>query len=160
MQTLLRNRLFLAVVSGHFALDILNSLGPVLLAVLAAPFALSNAQIGVALTLYTLISSLTQPLFGLLADRMRKPALLGGLALAWTALCYVAVAFAPTWPLLLGALLLGGDWFGLFPPGWHIAGGAGGPHHRRAGVVDLLLRWADGPGARAVAGRITVCALG
>jgi FSR family fosmidomycin resistance protein-like MFS transporter len=61
---MLRNRVFTAVVGGHFMVDLLNSLGAVLLAVLAVPLGLSNQQIGLALTIYTLLGALSQPLFG------------------------------------------------------------------------------------------------
>ena len=71
MLTLFRNRLFLAVASGHFVVDVLNSIVPVLLAVLATSMRLTNAQIGLALTLFTFSGSLSQPRFGWLADRFR-----------------------------------------------------------------------------------------
>ena len=67
MLTIFRNRLFLAVASGHFAVDVLNSVGPVLMAVLARPLGLGYSQIGLALTLYTFAGALSQPVFGLLA---------------------------------------------------------------------------------------------
>src|SRR5689334_17705676 len=107
MLSFFRSRLFLAVVSGHFVVDVLNSTGPVLLAVLAAPLGLSYGQIGLALTLYTLAGSLSQPPFGWLADRVRgRSAALGGLGVAWMVASYSAVAFAQSWALLLPFFLL------------------------------------------------------
>lgn len=67
--TVLRNRLFLAVAMGHTSVDILNSAGPVLLAFLSIPMGLTNAQLGLAASVYTFAASLAQPLFGWLADR-------------------------------------------------------------------------------------------
>lgn len=117
MLTAFRSRLFLAVTAGHFAVDVLNSVGPVLLAVLAAPLMLSNAQIGLALTLYTLAGSLSQPVFGWVSDRLHgRATLLAGLGVGWTALCYAGVAFAPTWVVLLPAFLLASLGSGLFHP--------------------------------------------
>jgi FSR family fosmidomycin resistance protein-like MFS transporter len=114
---MLKNRLYLAVVSGHFAIDMLNSMGAVLLAVLAVPFGLSNRQIGFALTLYLLVGAVSQPFFGILADRMRgRMMLLAGLSVAWIAIFYVFVSLAPTWQFLLPLFLLAPLGSGLFHP--------------------------------------------
>lgn len=69
MKTILRNRVFLSISTGHMAVDIMNSSLPVILALLALQLGLSNAQLGLAATAYTVGSSLTQPLFGYVADR-------------------------------------------------------------------------------------------
>lgn len=112
-----RNRLYLAVVSSHFAVDTLNSLGPVLLAVLALPLGLSNAQIGFALTLYLLANSLSQPLFGWLADRVpNQSVLLAGLGVAWLALFFCVIALFANWTLLLVCFALAPLGSGLFHP--------------------------------------------
>lgn len=117
MLHLFRNRTYAAVVFGHFGIDILNSIGPVLLAVLAAPLALSYADIGLALTLYTFAASLSQPVFGWLADRVqRRPVALAGIGVVWTATWFAVLAFAPGWVLLLAAFLLAALGSGLFHP--------------------------------------------
>ncbi len=46
MRDLFRNRLFVSVVVGHFGVDVLNSIGPVLLAVLAVPLARASRRSG------------------------------------------------------------------------------------------------------------------
>jgi FSR family fosmidomycin resistance protein-like MFS transporter len=112
-----RSRLFLAVSLGHMATDILNSLGPVLLAVLAVPLALTNARIGLALTLYTFAGSLSQPLFGWLADLAgRRSAALAGVGMLWMVVCYAAMALAGSWALMLPLFLLASLGSGLFHP--------------------------------------------
>ncbi len=112
-----RNRLYLAVVSGHFAVDTLNSLGAVLLAVLAVPLGLSNAQIGFALTLYLLSNSLSQPFFGWLSDRMASRAiLLASMGLTWLALFFFVIALVPGWSVLLICFALAPLGSGLFHP--------------------------------------------
>lgn len=68
--SLKRDRSFLATGLAHFAVDLLNSQRPLLLAVQSIPLGLSNFAIGLISTLYSLSGSLTQPLFGLLADRI------------------------------------------------------------------------------------------
>lgn len=137
MLKLFRNRLFVAVLAGHFGVDTLNSLGPVLLAVLAAPLALSNAQIGLALTLYTFISSLSQPPFGWFADRVRtRPAVYGGLGAAWMVLCFILVALSQTWVLLLPFFLLAALGSGLFHPIGTASAAAA--HPERAGTATSI----------------------
>ncbi len=112
-----RNRRYLAVVSGHFVVDVLNSMGAVLLAVLAIPLGLSNAQIGLALTIYTLAGSLSQPLFGWLSDRVAgRELLLAGLGIVWMALFFGGVALSSTWNLLLPLFMLAALGSGLFHP--------------------------------------------
>ncbi len=114
---MLRNRQLMAVVSGHFMIDMLNSTGAVLLAVLAGPLGLSNIQIGTALTAYVLVGSLSQPLFGLLADRMHgRTMLLAGGGLIWMCIFSALVALAPNWSLLLPVFLLAPLGSGLFHP--------------------------------------------
>lgn len=117
MLSMFRNRFYLAVVSGHFVVDVLNSMGAVLLAVLAVPLGLSNAQIGLTITAYLLVGSLSQPLFGIVADRFAsRTALLGAIGVFWMAVFFTAVAFTPTWALLLPFFMLAALGSGLFHP--------------------------------------------
>jgi len=110
MLTIFRNRLFLAVATGHFMVDVLNGLGPVLLAVLATPLALSNSQIGLTLTIYTFAGSLSQPLFGWLADRIgRRPVRFAGLGLIWMAICLSTAALSNGWAMLQPFFLLAAE---------------------------------------------------
>lgn len=83
--SLLRDRAFLAAAAAHFGVDLINSQKALILAFLSAPLGLSNALIGLINTLYTLSASLSQPVFGELADR-----------------------FGPRWVAAGGALWLGG----------------------------------------------------
>ncbi|HEX6290378.1 MAG TPA: MFS transporter [Herpetosiphonaceae bacterium] len=137
MLTLFRSRLFLAIATGHFGVDILNSAGPVLLAVLSKPLGLSNAQIGLALTLYTFVGSLSQPLFGWLADRVQsRPAALAGVGVGWMALCFSAVALAQSWLVLLPCFLLAALGSGLFHPVG--TANAGAAHPSRAASATAL----------------------
>jgi FSR family fosmidomycin resistance protein-like MFS transporter len=69
---LLRDRSFVASGFAHLAVDLLNSTRAVYLAFLSQPLNLTNTLIGLIGTLYTLLGSLSQPLFGYLADRVGK----------------------------------------------------------------------------------------
>ncbi len=85
---------------GHLAIDVLSSSVAMILTVLAVPFDLSNSQIGVGVMIYQLVGSLTQPFFGVLADRIGGR-WLGAAGLAWTAAFYWAATFATNYPMLL-----------------------------------------------------------
>ena len=74
---------FLAVTAGHLAIDIFNSMGPVVVAFLRAPLGLSAAQVGLAVGTYQFLAGATQPPFGWLADRFGSR-ILGPLSVAWT----------------------------------------------------------------------------
>lgn len=80
---LLRNRTLVAVSLGHFTIDLFNSMSPVLLTFFSLPLGLSNAQIGLAASLYTFVASLFQPAFGWLADR-HGSRWFGTVGLLWT----------------------------------------------------------------------------
>ena len=137
MLALFRNRLFLAVASGHFVIDVLNSIVPVLLAVLATSLSLTNAQIGLALTLFTFGGSLSQPLFGWLADRFPgRPTLLAGVGAAWMALWFLGITVTQTWWQILACLLIGVLGSGLFHPIGTASASAA--HPTRAGSATAL----------------------
>jgi FSR family fosmidomycin resistance protein-like MFS transporter len=67
--SLLTDKSFLATSLAHFAVDLLNSTRPVILVFLSIPLGLTNTLIGLIGTIYTLANSISQPLFGYLADR-------------------------------------------------------------------------------------------
>ncbi len=65
-----RNRLFWAVGLGHFTNDLFISMGPVTLAFLSASILpMSNTQIGLAISAGQMLGAVSQPFFGLSADR-------------------------------------------------------------------------------------------
>ncbi len=80
---LFRKPVFAAIIVGHFIIDVFNSSGPVLVTYLSIPMALTAAQIGLAIGAYQLFSSLTQPFFGWLADKIGSR-WLGSGSVAWT----------------------------------------------------------------------------
>jgi len=68
--SLIRDRSFLANAAAHGVVDFINSQRPMLLAVLSVPLGLTNTMIGLIGAAYTFSGSLSQPLFGLLADKI------------------------------------------------------------------------------------------
>ncbi len=133
-----KNRIFLAVAGGHFTIDLLNSTGPVLLAVLKEPLGLSYAQIGTALTIYMLIGALSQPVFGWLSDKAQgRTIVLAAGAVAWMALFYMLVALAPSWAWLLPVFLLAPLGSALFHPIGTAAAATAAPE-RAASATSLF----------------------
>jgi len=120
-------RTLLAVAVGHGAHDAWYGVAPVFLASLSTSLGLANQDIALMLLLYQILSSLTQPFFGTLAERV------GGRPLAvcsilWTTTMFSAALFA-TSKVALGVLIF---LAGLGSGAWHpqgtanatIAGGA------------------------------------
>jgi len=112
--TFLRDRSYKAASLGHFFVDILNNSRSLLVALLAVSMGLSNAQVGIALLLYNVGSSLSQPFFGLLADRQGPRLYVVG-GLAWMIVLYSLAAVSQDW-LALGAITLAGIGSGAVHP--------------------------------------------
>ena len=82
--SIFRNKLYLAVVLGHFTVDVFSSMGPILVTFLSISLALSTTQIGLAIGTYHLISAGSQPVFGWLTDKAGSR-WLGPGSMIWTA---------------------------------------------------------------------------
>jgi len=87
--------------------------------------------------LFTFGGSLSQPLFGWLADRFRgRTTLLAGAGAAWMALWFLGITVTQTWWQMLACLLIGVLGSGLFHPiGTAMAAAA---HPTRAGSATAL----------------------
>jgi FSR family fosmidomycin resistance protein-like MFS transporter len=103
--SLLRDRSFLSAAAGHFAVDFLNGQRAVLVALLSGPLALSNAVVGLIGTLYTLLGSLSQPLFGWLADRFGARWVAAG-GLVWMMGFFCLAIVAPGYSSLVLLLIM------------------------------------------------------
>jgi len=111
----LRDKSYLANAASHFFIDILNSGRVLLVAVLAVSLGLTNAQVGILLLLYNVGASLSQPLFGLAADRFGARYLVVG-GVGWTIFFYGLAAVVPDWPALI-AVTVASLGIGAFHPG-------------------------------------------
>lgn len=133
----IRERPFLAVAITHFFVDILNSSRTLLVAILAVDLGLSNAQVGIALLLYNVGSSLSQPLFGWLADRIGARWLVTG-GMGWMMAFYGLAATAGDWPALI-ALTIAGLGSGAFhPTGTMVASQISDTHRTRATSIFFM----------------------
>ena len=133
------------------------------------PFNISNAQIGLGSMAYALMGSLSQPFFGVLADRFGGR-WLGAIGLLWTAVFYYAATFSQNYFTLIALMTVASLGSGAFHPQGAMNAGAAGGHKATTGtsvffllgqmglaigpmVAGVLLEeiWMDGPRYMAVA---------
>lgn len=88
---------------------------PVLYAVMADEFDLSNADIGLIALSYTSASSLSQPLFGYLADRYGSRSFAVA-SMMWSAAMVGLAGLSPTYAALIGISMLAGLGSGAYHP--------------------------------------------
>jgi MFS transporter, FSR family, fosmidomycin resistance protein len=109
-----RNRGLVTLMLGHFTVDGYVGLLPVLYPLLIHRFQLDLATVGLVTLAYSGMASVSQPLFGILADRYGTR--LTGLTLAWTAIAFASAGFMPTFPGLVTVAALAGLGSGAFHP--------------------------------------------
>ncbi|MDM8527914.1 MFS transporter [Anaerolineales bacterium HSG24] len=91
--TIFRHKVFLAIILGHFTIDLFTNMGSVVITYLSnETLLLTTAQIGLAISLYQLINGSIQPIFGLLADRIGTR-WLGPLSIGWTIFFFALSVF-------------------------------------------------------------------
>ncbi len=114
MRDYLKNGKLLTLMLGHFTVDSYVGVIPVLYPLLIGRFRLSLATVGLVSLAYGGMAAVSQPLFGLIADRFGTR--FTGLALAWTAITFAVVGFVNSFPVLLGLALASGLGSGAFHP--------------------------------------------
>jgi MFS transporter, FSR family, fosmidomycin resistance protein len=87
---------------------------PILYPLLIGRFSLSLGTVGLISLAYGGMAAISQPLFGILADRFGTR--FTGLALAWTAITFAVIGFVGSFPLLLLLALASGLGSGAFHP--------------------------------------------
>jgi FSR family fosmidomycin resistance protein-like MFS transporter len=101
--------------AGHLCIDLCQGAVPALLAFLASERHYSYAALGGLLLFSTIGSSIVQPLFGVLSDRVARPWLMpAGLAMAATGIALSGPA--PTYALTAAAVVLSGLGVAAFHP--------------------------------------------
>lgn len=96
----------LSVSLGHMFSDILSSSVAIILTMMAGQFELQPSGIAFGALLYTVCSSLTQPFFGILADKLRGR-WLGPIGIIWTMLFFMTIPFAPSYSVMITLLCIG-----------------------------------------------------
>ena len=114
MRDFLRNGKLLTLMLGHLTVDSYVGVIPVLYPILIGRFHLSLATVGLVSLAYGGMAAVSQPLFGVLADRFGTR--FTGVALCWTALTFSLVGFVGSFPLLLLLALASGLGSGAFHP--------------------------------------------
>ncbi len=127
-----------AVSFGHMAIDVINASIAMILAVLVVPFNITNAQIGLGGMAYALMGSLSQPFFGVLADRFGGR-WLGALGLLWTAAFYYAATFSQNFITLITLMTIASLGSGAFHPQGAMNAGAAGGHKATTGTSVFFL---------------------
>ena len=144
MPTFLKNRTLWGFSLAHFSVDLCAGALPVIMVYLSRHLELSIAQSALVIGIYTLCSSLTQPLFGYLSDRAAATGSLwskwqSAVGLAWLAIFQGSTGFAPNYGVLLLLAGLAGLGSAAFHP--HGASGAsksGGARKTSAMSVFML----------------------
>lgn len=114
--SLFKNRPLWSLSIGHFAIDLYPNILPIAFPLLMASLNLdSYARVAFVATMQTTASSLSQPLFGYLADRFGGR-LLAPLGLMWTAVLTGLLGFAPDYSSLVVVATLAGLGSGAFHP--------------------------------------------
>jgi FSR family fosmidomycin resistance protein-like MFS transporter len=114
MKEFLRNGNLLTLMLGHLTVDSYVGILPVLYPLLIGRFNLNLATVGLVSLAYSGMAAVSQPLFGILADRFGTR--LTGATLCWTALTFALVGFVPSFPLLLLLACASGLGSGAFHP--------------------------------------------
>lgn len=110
----MRNGKLLTLMLGHLTVDSYVGVIPVLYPILIGRFRLSLATVGLVSLAYSGMAAISQPLFGVIADRYGTR--LTGVALAWTALTFALIGFVQSFPLLLAIACASGLGSGAFHP--------------------------------------------
>jgi MFS transporter, FSR family, fosmidomycin resistance protein len=110
----LRDGKLVTLMLGHLTVDSYVGIIPVLYPVLIGRFQLNLATVGLISLAYSGTAAISQPLFGVIADRYGTR--LTGVALVWTAVTFALVGFVPTFPLLVALACASGIGSGAFHP--------------------------------------------
>jgi MFS transporter, FSR family, fosmidomycin resistance protein len=110
----LKNRSLATLMLGHYTVDMYAGVIPVLYPLLIGKFDLNLSTVGLVSLSYSGMSSISQPLFGWIADKYGTRFI--GLALAWTAIMFAVIGFAPSFGVLLIFAGLAGIGSGAYHP--------------------------------------------
>ena len=114
MKEFLRNGKLVTLMLGHLTVDSYVGVIPVLYPLLIGRFHLTLATVGLVSLAYGGFAAISQPLFGVIADRYGTR--FTGVALAWTALTFALIGFVSSFPMLLLLACASGLGSGAFHP--------------------------------------------
>ena len=132
---------------GHFTIDTYSSFFLPLLPLLSQRLGLNYAMVGGLTAMASMSSSFLQPLFGVFADRLRRPWFVA-LGPMIAAVFMSSVGLAPRYEVLVLLLVLGGVGVAMFHPQTASLAGSTSPQRALAmswWVTGGTLGWALGP---------------
>ena len=160
LRDLFRNSALLTFMAGHFTVDMYGGILPVLYPLMVAEFGLSNASIGLVALSYTGAASLSQPIFGYLADRFGSR-YFAVLSMCWSALMVGIIGFSPTYGILVFLALMAGLGSGAYhPQGASNASAAAGEVKRNSALAFYTVGGTSGYALGPVIGALAFFALG
>jgi len=112
---LLANKALLVFMLGHFTVDMYGGILPIMFPSFADTFDLSNRAVGMISLSFTAAASLSQPLFGYVADRWGSRYLAVG-SMAWSAVMVGLIGLAPSFPAVITLAILAGLGSGAYHP--------------------------------------------
>jgi len=136
--SLLKDKIFSSLAWSHFIVDVMNSQRTILLTYFSGPFGLSNTTLGGINTLYAFAGSLTQPVFGYLADRYGPRWVITG-GVLWMA-AFFALGVTVPGPVALVFLVLASLGSGAFHPAGSLSATLRGQTHM-AGRQTTAASW-------------------
>lgn len=146
MRSFLTRRLVVLSIA-HFTIDAYSSFYLPLLPLLVVKLGLDYGKVGGLVAISSMSSSFSQPLFGMLADRMRRPWFVASGPLV-AALFLSAIGLAPNYATLVVLLVLGGVGVAAFHPQTASLAGESSPRRDMAmsfWITGGTLGWALGP---------------
>jgi FSR family fosmidomycin resistance protein-like MFS transporter len=135
--SVLANRPLMMLMLGHFTVDMYVGLLPLLYPILIQRYSLNLQTVGLVSLAYSGMASISQPLFGWLADR--RGTRLIGTALLWTGVTYALIGFAPSFPLLIVCAAASGIGSGAFHPFGALAAAAVIPPAQRNTAMSVYV---------------------
>jgi FSR family fosmidomycin resistance protein-like MFS transporter len=138
MRSLIFNKYLWTLTLGHFTIDLYSGAMPVVLLYLTTSLNLSLGQVGLISALYSLCSSISQPIFGYLADRYGGRWLASG-GLVWMSIFQGLVGFVPDFNALLFIAPLAGFGSAAFHPPSASSANLTSGDKKSAGMAIFLL---------------------
>ncbi|MEM7031561.1 MAG: MFS transporter [Chloroflexota bacterium] len=130
----IQKRILILAALAHLSLELVNNFMPIVYPLLIPVLGLTYGQVGIIAFVAVAGTSIVQPIFGLLTDRI-GPVWLATLSITWTGVMMGLVGFAPSFlvlVLLVGLASIGSAAF--HPPGAIVASVSGGGSRKGAAV--------------------------
>ena len=138
MRHLLKNKALWSLTLGHFAIDLFSGALPIVLLYLKDSLNLSLEQVGVVIGLYSISTSLAQPIFGYFSDAIGgRWFAVGGLL--WMSVLHGVVGFMPSYETALLIAVVAGFGSAAFHPQGASGANVAAGDRKQAGVAMFMV---------------------